>query len=51
MNYIQFGIKTKSFNEIINTKISQDAFFKDSKHSTTTIHFDILKIYMDELFE
>jgi hypothetical protein len=51
MNNIQFGIKTKSFNEIINTKISQDAFFKDSKHSTTTIHFDILKIYMDELFE
>ena len=44
-------MKTKNFNDTINKKISQNAIIKDSKHSTTTINFEVLKIYMDKLFE
>ena len=51
INNIQFGIKTKNFNDIINKKISQNAIKKDSKNSTTIIHFEILKEYMNKLFE
>jgi len=51
INNIQFGIKTKNFNDIINKKISQNEIKKDSKNSTTIIHFEILKEYMNKLFE